>query len=358
MKKEELNRRGYCRSSIICLQLWIAFLCLVSCQQPKLYYTYTGQLHTPYHIKYEYEKPLDKEIKAELDRFYHLFNVFDSASVISQWNRNELTTLEDSTFRTLFRTAMLISAYTEGAYDITCAPLINLWGFGFSQKDSITPEHIDSIKQFVGYKKVHLKGNQLTKDDPRVIINCSSLADGTVCDMIADMFDKHGIMNYMIEFGGEIVTKGVNQRGEYWKLGITRPTDDTSGLSQELQATIRLWPEGQTPETAKNNGRRAMATSGNYRNFYVKEGKKYAHTIDPREGCPVQRDVLSATIIAFTGQLADACATACMVLGSEGAERLKQKLPEIEYFLICSGDSTGFKYVESSGFRKYLLTLD
>ena len=208
MKNEKLKKTFGCL---------ILFFCFISCQQPKQYYAYNGQLHTPYHIKYEYSEPLDEEIKAELDRFYYLFNVFDSTSVVSQINRNELTTLEDSTFRTLFRTAMLVSAYTDGAYDITCAPLINLWGFGFSKKDSITPEHIDSIKQFVGYKKIRLEGDKIVKDDPRLIMNCSSLADGTVCDMIADMFDKHGIENYMIEFGGEIVTKGVNQRGEYWR---------------------------------------------------------------------------------------------------------------------------------------------
>lgn len=337
----------------------LVLLSFGSCQRAsQMYYTYSGRLHTPYHIKYQYDKPLDGEIQAELERFYYLFNAFDSTSVVSQINRNQLTQVEDSTFRSLFRTAMLVSAYTNGAYDITCAPLINLWGFGFSKQDSITPQHIDSIKQFVGYQKVQLKGKEIVKEDPRLILNCSSLADGTVCDMIADLFDKKGIQNYMIEFGGEIVTKGINQRGEYWKLGITRPVDDSTGLSQDLQATIHLWPKGQTSETARNNGRRGMATSGNYRNFYIKDGKKYAHTIDPREGCPVQRDVLSATVIAPTAMLADACATACMVLGSKGAEELKQKLPEIEYFLICSGDSTGYNIMESSGFSKYLISMN
>ena len=121
MKNEKLKKAFGCL---------ILFFCFISCQQPKQYYAYNGQLHTPYHIKYEYSEPLDEEIKAELDRFYYLFNVFDSTSVVSQINRNELTTLEDSTFRTLFRTAMLVSAYTDGAYDITCAPLINLCRFG------------------------------------------------------------------------------------------------------------------------------------------------------------------------------------------------------------------------------------
>ena len=291
----------------------ILFFCFISCQQPKQYYAYNGQLHTPFHIKYEYNKPLDEEIKAELDRFYRLFNVFDSTSVLSQINRNELEVVEDSTLLTALHTALTLSAYTNGAYDITAAPLINLWGFGFSKQDSVTPAHIDSIQQFVGYRKLHLAGNHIQKDDARMSLNCSSLADGTVCDMIADLFDRHGISNYMVEFGGEIVSKGINQRGEYWRLGITRPTDDASGLNQTLQATIHL-----------KGARRGMATSG---------------------------------VIAPTGQLADACATACMVLGSDSAAVLKQHLPEIEYFLICSGDSAEYKYVESEGFKDYLIQL-
>ena len=311
-------------------------------------------MHTPYHIKYQYDKPLDNEIKAELDRFYYLFNAFDSTSIVSQINRNQLTQIEDSTFRSLFRTAMLVSAYTNGAYDITCAPLINLWGFGFSKQDSITPQHIDSIKQFVGYQKVQLKGKEIVKEDPRLILNCSSLADGTVCDMIADLFDKKGIQNYMIEFGGEIVTKGINQRGEYWKLGITRPVDDSTGLSQDLQATIHLWPKGQTAETARNNGRRGMATSGNYRNFYIKDGKKYAHTIDPRTGSPAGQPILSATVIAADCMTADAYATAFMAMGREEAHKIQQQHPELEYMFIYADENGDYRTDYTEGFKQYL----
>lgn len=326
-------------------------LALVACQQPSLqYYEYTGRLHTPYHIKYEYTEPLDTAIKAELDRFYYLFNAFDSTSVISHLNRNTNLEVKDSVFTSLFRTAMLVSACTDGAYDVTCAPLINLWGFGFSKQDSVTPAHIDSVKAFIGYQKVHLENGVIRKDDPRLMLNCSSIADGTVCDMIADCFDQKGVKNYMIEFGGEIVAKGINPRGEHWRLGINKPQDDSAGINQELEAIVCLSPEKEEG----GNVRRGMATSGNYRNFYIKDGKKYAHTIDPREGRPVQRDVLSATIIAPTGMLADACATACMVLGTEGAEQLKAKLPMIDYFLIC-GDSTGYYTVSSPGFGKYLV---
>lgn len=333
----------------------LACLLVASCQEQARfqYFEYSGRLHTPYHIKYEYKEPLDDEIRAELDRFYHLFNAFDSTSVVSHINRNEDLRVADSTFVHLFHTAQMVAELTDGAYDITCAPLVNLWGFGFEDGDSVvTQQHIDSVKQFVGYQKIHLADGRIVKDDPRVMLNCSSIADGTVCDMVADRFDCLGIQNYMVEFGGEIVAKGINPRGEHWRLGINRPVDDSTGLNQQLETIIHLYPSGIDPAKVSNNGRRGMATSGNYRNFYVKDGKKYAHTIDPREGRPVQRDVLSATIIAPTGGLADACATACMVLGTEGAKLLKEKLPMIDYFLIC-GDSTGYVTVESAGFGKY-----
>lgn len=333
----------------------VCCMSLLACKQPSVqYFEYSGRLHTPFHIKYAYTEPLDEEIKGELDRFYHLFNAFDSTSVVSHINQNKNMAVEDSVFTSLFRTAMLVSAYTDGAYDITCAPLINLWGFGFSNKDSISQANIDSVKQFIGYQKVHLENGIIKKDDPRLLLNCSSIADGTVCDMIADCFDKHGITDYMVEFGGEIVAKGKNQRGDYWRLGINKPQDDSTGINQELQTIIQLWPKDLSEENAVNNGRRGMATSGNYRNFYIKDGKKYAHTIDPREGAPVQRDVLSATIIAPTAMLADACATACMVLGSDGAEKLRTKLPMIEYYLIC-GDSTSYYSISSAGFDKFVI---
>ena len=333
----------------------LACLLVASCQEQARfqYFEYSGRLHTPYHIKYEYKEPLDDEIRAELDRFYHLFNAFDSTSVVSHINHNEDLRVADSTFVHLFHTAQMVAELTDGAYDITCAPLVNLWGFGFEDGDSVvTQQHIDSVKQFVGYQKIHLADGRIVKDDPRVMLNCSSIADGTVCDMVADRFDRLGIQNYMVEFGGEIVAKGINPRGEHWRLGINRPVDDSTGLNQQLETIIHLYPDGIDPAKVSNNDRRGMATSGNYRNFYVKDGKKYAHTIDPREGRPVQRDVLSATIIAPTGGLADACATACMVLGTEGAKLLKEKLPMIDYFLIC-GDSTGYVTVESAGFGKY-----
>ena len=323
--------------------LGLVGVCLSGCVPEPTYYEVTGRLHTPYHIKFQYTESLEEEIDAQLDYFYHLFNAFDSTSVISRVNRGEPVEV-DTLFQKVFNRAQEVAALTDGAYDITCAPLINLWGFGFKDGDTVTAAAIDSVRAFIGYEKVHLEGNRVVKADPRVILNMSSIADGTVCDMIAAMFESKGIRNYMVEFGGEMRVKGLNPSGEAWRLGITKPTDDSTGLNQELQQIIRFpMPRG-------------MATSGNYRNFYVKDGKKYAHTIDPIEGCPVQRDILSATIVAADGMTADACATAFMVLGSERAKRFYERMKGIDYYIICA-DSTGqgFKVEYSPGFRQYLL---
>ena len=325
------------------LILGLVGVCLSGCAPEPTYYEVTGRLHTPYHIKFQYTESLEEEIDAQLDYFYHLFNAFDSTSVISRVNRGEPVEV-DTLFQKVFNRAQEVAALTDGAYDITCAPLINLWGFGFKDGDTVTAAAIDSVRAFIGYEKVHLEGNRVVKADPRVILNMSSIADGTVCDMIAAMFESKGIQNYMVEFGGEMRVKGLNPSGEAWRLGITKPTDDSTGLNQELQQIIRFpMPRG-------------MATSGNYRNFYVKDGKKYAHTIDPIEGCPVQRDILSATIVAADGMTADACATAFMVLGSERAKRFYKRMKGIDYYIICA-DSTGqgFKVEYSPGFRQYLL---
>ena len=189
------------RFSILCL---LVNILLISCEQAPQYYEVSGRLHTPYHIKFEHTKPLDKEIDEQLKYFYHLFNAFDSTSVISQVNQNRDIRV-DTLFQKVFKKALEVSAETNGAYDVTCAPLINLWGFGFSRKDSVTPAHIDSVRQFIGFQKVRLEGDRIVKDDPRLMMNFSSLADGTVCDMIAQMLEKKGVRNYLVEFGGFVL---------------------------------------------------------------------------------------------------------------------------------------------------------
>ena len=325
-------------SSILFL---LCAMVLFSCQEKTQYFETAGSLHTPYHIKYSYTKALDKEIQEALKGYYHSINPFDSTSIISQVNRNEAVEV-DSLFGVVFNKAMEISQKTDGMFDVTCAPLINLWGFGFSKKDSVTPQAIDSIRSFIGYTKVHLQDNRVTKDDPRILLNFSALGDGLSCDVIANLLESKGIENYMVEIGGEVMAKGVNPKGECWRIGINKPTDDPAGLNQELEEIAHLC------------GKVGLATSGNYRNFYEKDGKKYGHTINPITGYPAEQDILSATIIAPDCTTADGYATSFMALGSEKARELKKRVPEIEYFIIYTDSVGNYKTEHSEGFTQYL----
>lgn len=328
------------KHSSILLAFFTLYL-LSSCAKQKQYYEVTGMLHTPYQIKFEYTESLEDEISAELQRYYHCLNPFDSTSVISQVNQNKDIEVDDL-FIEVFNKAMEVSGQTNGIYDITCAPFINLWGFGFSKSDSVTPAMIDSIRPFVGYQKVRLEGRKVIKDDPRLLLNCSSLGDGCCCEVIARLFDSKGIENYLIDIGGETTAKGVNPKGECWHVGITRPSDDPMGTNKELQVILLLC------------GRHGLATSGDYRNFYIKDGKKYAHTIDPRTGSPAGQPVLSATVIAADCMTADAYATAFMAMGRKEARKIQQQHPELEYMFIYADENGDYRTDYTEGFKQYL----
>jgi thiamine biosynthesis lipoprotein len=312
------------------------FLLFFSCQQQGKYYLTQGDIFkTTAHIKYNYRRDLGKEIFARLDSFDLSLNPFNQNSIIYKVNHNEDVEVDDW-FITVFNKAKEISEITGGAYDITCAPLVNIWGFGFEKKGEITPRAIDSIKQFVGYQKVWLEGRKVIKENPSVQINASSLAKGYACDVIAELLDSYGITDYMIEIGGEIHAKGKNPDGKSWNIEILKPIDDTTGTIKEHQESIHL-------------DNYSLATSGNYRNFYVKDGKKYAHTINPLTGYPagvVETDnylpLLSATVLYPDCMTADAFATAFMVLGLEKSCVIAEQFPEMSYLFIYTNEKGVF----------------
>nr|WP_294723296.1 FAD:protein FMN transferase [Prevotella sp.] len=276
---------------------------------------------TIYHITYHSDTNLKKEIEAELKKVDQSLSPFNKTSVISKVNRNE-NPVVGPMFKEVFLLAENISNETHGAFDITVAPLVNEWGFGFKKGVEPTRQVIDSLKYIVGYQKVKLTPkNYVQKQDPRIMLDCSAIAKGYGCDVVARLLRKNGINDYMIEIGGEIVTRGFNQKQEPWRIGVNKPTDDSLNTSQELQTVLNVTDI-------------AMATSGNYRNFYYKNGKKYAHTIDPKTGYPVQHTLLSATVLAKDCATADAYATSFMVLGLEGAQKILQQHPELMAYLI------------------------
>lgn len=325
-----------------CLLIFPLAFMLTSCKKEAVYYEESGSVfHTIFRIKYQAQVPLTDKIDAEFQKFSLSLNPFNPHSTISKVNRNEPVELDDWFLR-VFDKAQEISGKSGGAFDITCAPLINLWGFGFADMDSITPQVIDSLKAFTGYEKIRIEDGKIVKDDPRVILNCSAIAKGFSCDVIAALMEREGVENYMIDIGGEVVVKGVNARGDCWKVGINEPEDDTSGVINRVNEVVQLCKKG------------GIATSGNYRNYYIKDGKKYAHTIDPSTGYPAEQSVLSATVVADDCMTADACATVFMVLGVDKAAEFARTVPEIEYYLIYVDGEGKERVSYSEGMLNYL----
>lgn len=295
---------------------------------------------TVYNITYQYDGNLKAEIEAELKRFDHSLSPFNEQSVISRVNRNEDITV-DSLFQNCFVLSKQISEETNGAFDITVAPLVNAWGFGFKAGQFPDSLMIDSLKQFVGFKKVGLVDGKVIKTDPRTMLDCSAVAKGYAVDVIAQYLEKKGITNYMVDIGGEVVVKGKNPKEKSWRIGINKPVDDSLSVNQDIQTILELSDI-------------AIATSGNYRNFYYKGGKKYAHTIDPRTGYPVQHSILSSTVVAKNCMTADALATSFMVMGLEEAKVFTQAHQDIEAYFIYSDESGQLQTFFTEGMKKYI----
>ena len=186
-----------------------------------------------------------------------------------------------------------------------------------------------------------MENGKVIKQDPRVMLSCSAVAKGYSVDVIARLLDRKGVKNYMVDIGGEVVVKGQNPSNGLWRIGINKPVDDSLAVNQDLQTILEISDLG-------------LATSGNYRNYYYKDGKKYAHTIDPRTGYPVQHSILSSTVIAKDCMTADALATAFMVMGLEKAEAFCKANPEIDAYFIYSGENGEFNTFYTEGMKKYI----
>ena len=276
---------------------------------------------------------LDREAKASM-------SIFDPASLLSRLNRNE-TDSTDALFQKMYAMALQVNRKTEGAFDITVGPLVNAWGFGFKQNSFPDSARIDTLRQFVGMDLLTLTEGKLQKKYPEITLDASSIAKGLGVDLVAEYFERKGLNDYMVEIGGEVRAKGQSSKKRPWRIGIDRPEEDVTARNRRLQMIAGL-------------SQGALATSGNYRNFYVHDGKKYAHTINPKTGYPVQTEVLSASVYAPTCMEADAYATAFMVLGLQKARQIVLADPELEGAFIYLEEGKMKNWI-SPGFEKLIV---
>ncbi|MBO7067379.1 MAG: FAD:protein FMN transferase [Bacteroidaceae bacterium] len=280
---------------------------------------------TVYHIKYQYADDLHDSIMGRLQAIDGSLSMFNPMSTVSCINRGE-NMKADSLITCVWNMSCSISQATEGAFDPTVAPLVNIWGFGYKKKETPDKAIIDSLRDLVGWQRISIHNGLFCKEDPRMVLDFSAVAKGFGVDHVANLFRSLGIQNFMVEIGGEIVAQGINPKGEAWHIGINKPDDDSTGTNNELQEVIEV-----------HDG--ALATSGNYRNFYIEGGRKIAHTIDPKTGYPARQNILSSTVKAASCAMADGYATAFMVMGMERSQKFLKKHPQIQAYFIYADEN-------------------
>lgn len=328
--------------------LWIALFALsaisiyIQLTRTIPYHTDEGKIFgTSYKITYQHDKNLKDKVEAELKHLDSSLSPFNDTSIITRINLNE-DIVPDKFFTDVFRRSTEILKETNGAFDITVASLVNVWGFGFKNGNFPESTVIDSLLEITGYEKVMLSDEgKIVKQDNRIMLSCSAIAKGYAVDVIAQLLKREGVHNFMIDIGGEVVVCGLNPQKETWRIGLNKPIDDLFASDNELMEVLHVTDLG-------------MATSGNYRNYYYKNGKKYSHTIDPNTGYPVQHNLLSATVIAKDCMSADAYATAFMVMGLEKAQRFIETHSDIEAFFIYTDEEGIFQTYQTEGMERFI----
>jgi thiamine biosynthesis lipoprotein len=268
--------------------------------------------------------------------------MYDSTSIISRINNNDPTVEADDWFIDVFKKSSEVSTLSGGALDITVGPVVHAWGFGTAPIAKHDKAYIDSLLQFVGMDKVKLEGRKVTKKYPGVSLDVNAVAQGYSVDVVSKFFETKGIKNYLVEIGGEVHCKGTNAKDKLWHVGIDKPTDENIAPGDQLEAIIEL-------------DNKSLTTAGNYRKFFVENGVKYGHTIDPKTGFPAKNTLLSATVVADDAVTADAWDTAFMVLGLEKSKELLKKLPGIDVYFIYSNEQGKFEVFYSEGLKKMIV---
>lgn len=289
---------------------------------------------TDYHITYEADRDLNDSIQLILNNMDMSVSPYNKASLITALNENNLNRV-DAYIKRLLDASLTVHRESGGAFDPTVMPLVNAWGFGYKNGTMPTRAQLDSILTFVGLDKVTLHGDTLVKQDPRLMLDFSSIAKGLACDEIGRMLARNGARNWLVEIGGEVAASGVNSRGMPWQVSVDMPSDEQDEVSHESALTLSL-----------NSG--AVATSGNYRKWREQGGNKISHIIDPHTGDSRAGTLLSVTVIAPDCMTADAWATACMVMGDENVKNMMQKSDDLGVMTISADTVSGALVVWSN----------
>lgn len=301
---------------------------------------------TTFHITYidSAARDFSVELDSLLKEFNAVFSTYDTASVISAYNNSDtgiaLIGNNLEWFSRLILVCDSINKHTGGAFNPAIAPLVQYWGF-YNKEDLpdglLSQPVLDSLLVLSNYENIYLDNQFLKKRIPQARLDVNAIAPGFACDLLGEFLESKGINRYLVEIGGEVRAHGLNAKGKYWSVGIMQPEEGAN----TMMSTISL-----------NN--QALATSGNYNKYVLIDGKRYGHTINPLNGQPAFNELLSATVIAKNGMLADAYATASMVLGFREASRLIDEMPGLEGYLIYSDHSGNLATWYSEGLKNQI----
>ena len=321
-----------------------AGIALSSCNQPKSYVSINGFAQgTTYSISYQADssRNYQREIDSVLADFDTSCSIYNPKSIVTRINANDTSARADKYFADVFSLSRTVWEKSGGVFDITIGPLTEAWGFGFKNKVKLDSAKVDSLKLLVGMDKVRLENGRLIKADPRMFINLNAIAQGYSVDVIAEFLEAKGITDYMVEIGGEIRTKGLNSKGKEWVIGVDKPVENAM--------------PGENFQFLLSISGKSVTTSGNYRKFYEENGVKYSHTIDPKSGFPVRHSLLCATVIADNCGLADAYATAFMVVGLDKAKEMIKHLDGFDAIFVYTDASGAFQIYATEGAKKYIV---
>lgn len=282
----------------------------------------------------------NRNLQHEIDSIFRAVDnsvsLWEPNSTIRKVNRNEDVEL-DRIFIDNFNIAMKAAELSNGLFDPTISPLVTAWGFSYNNREDMTDAKIDSLRQMVDYRKVRIENNRLVKDDPRMSLDFNAVAQGYTSDIIGAFLESQGIGNYLINTGGEILSRGCKPNGKPWVVGIEAPAKEWDS-APVIQACIELTDKG-------------LVTSGSTRKYIEDNGQRYSHSIDPRTGCSVQHNLLSVSVIAETAAWADALASVFMLKGMDKAIGMLDSLDSVEaYFIYWDDQTNNFGTYATEGF--------
>lgn len=326
------------------LVLTALMLVASACVRPPELIRFQGEAQGTYYAVTYYDQQgrnLQPEVDSILVAFDQVASLWVENSILSRYNRNDSDVVLDPMLIEMTKLSLSIAEETQGAFDITVGPLVNAWGFGFRNEQMPDSAHVDSLLEFIGWHRLELIDEKLIKEDPRIAVDMNAIAQGYAVDLLGEFLESKGITDYLVDIGGEVLAHGKKPDGSLWKIGIEKPAESPTA-ERQLQEVVEFTDK-------------AMATSGSYRKFYERDGVKYAHTIDPRTGYPVSHRLLSVSVLAGNATLADAYATALMVMGTEEAKTMVSVKSGLEAYLIYTDENGEYLSWKSDGLKQMIV---